>query len=356
MKQILKPVCASLMLVLVVSTAQAETLRLMTWGGYAPDEVIELFEEQYPDINVEVTFSNNEGMVAKLRATGGDGFDLVQPSMSRIKAAQSEYRIYKPLDLSKIDTSVFQPNMLDAVKANSTLDGEVYSVPHLWGTQGLIVDISKAPDVDRWSDLCDPQYKGRVSMRLKRAVLLGMAFDMGHDPFAAYDNPDDYQKILDEVTEKLISCKDNVKTYWSGGDELSNLFLSGEVVVSDAWDSTAFKLYGHNNNIVFRPTQTGALAWVDTFTIPAKGAADDAAYKWINFVMQPEIVTMISASSGAISTVKGGSDLLPEEAKAAVKAAFDDEAIEKLKFMPSVPAGIEDMEGKMLDRIQAASN
>ena len=155
-------------------------------------------------------------------------------------------------------------------------------------------------------------------------------------------------------SHKLIACKDNVKTYWTGGDDLSNLMLSGEVVVSDAWDSTAFKLYNQNPNIRFVPTRTGALAWIDTFTIPAKGEADDAAYKWINFVMQPEIVTMISESSGAIGAVKNSIALMSEGSRAAVAAAFDEEALANLKFMPSVPAGLEDMEGKVLDRIKAA--
>lgn len=336
--------------------SHAETLRLLTWGGYAPDAVIALFEKKYPDIDVEVTLSNNEEMVAKLRATGGAGFDLAQPSVSRVIAAQTEYGIYKPLDLSKIDTSVFQPNMMKAMEENARIDGEIYSVPHVWGTQGLIVDISKAPDAKGWSDLCDPRYKGRVSMRLKRALLLGMAFDMGKDPFAAYHDPDAYQKILDELEPKLIACKANVKTYWTGADDLSSLMLSGEVVLSDAWDSTAFKLYNQNQNIRYVPTRTGALAWIDTFSIPAKGEADDAAYKWINFVMQPEIVTMISESSGAIGAVKNSVQLMPEGSRAAVAAAFDDEALANLKFMPSVPAGLEDLEGKVLDRIQAASN
>ncbi len=343
-------------LLCVASAARAETLRLLTWGGYAPDAVIEAFEKTYPDIDVEVTFSNNEEMIAKLRATGGAGYDLAQPSVSRIVAAQTEYGIYKPIDLSKIDTTVFQPEMMKAMEAYAKIDGEIYSVPHVWGTQGLIVDKSEAPAVDSWGDLCDPRYKGRVSMRLKRAVLLGMAFDMGEAPFALYHDPAGYQKLLDELTEKLIACKPNVKTYWTGGDDLSRLLLSGEVVVSDAWDSTAFKLYRQNPDIVFVPTRTGALAWIDTFTIPAKGEADEAAYKWINFVMQPEIMSQISAASGAIGAVKGAIALMPPESRTAVELAFDEAALANLKFMPSVPAGIEDMEGKALDRIKAAAN
>lgn len=31
---------------LTVQAAQAETLRLLTWGGYAPQEVIDLFEAE----------------------------------------------------------------------------------------------------------------------------------------------------------------------------------------------------------------------------------------------------------------------------------------------------------------------
>jgi spermidine/putrescine transport system substrate-binding protein len=346
----------ALALVIGVGAAQAETLRLLTWGGYAPDNVVQLFEKENPDIKVEVTLSNNEEIIAKLRATGGAGFDLAQPSHDRIFAAQKEYKIYKPMDLSKINTSEMAPNLLEGVKANATIDGNVYAVPHQWGTSGLVADVSKAPNVKGWGDLCDPQYKGRTSMRLKRTILLGTAFSLGMDPFALYAKPDEYQKMLDKVTEKLISCKDNVKTYWNGGDDLSTLLLSGEVIASEAWDSTAFKLYGQNHNILYVPPKTGALAWIDTFAIPRKGQADDAAYKWINFVLRPDIVKLMSDSTGAISAVKNGIDLLPEDKKAAVKAAFKDEDLANLKFFANIPPGIEDMEGKSLERIKAATS
>lgn len=337
------------------ATANAETLRLLTWGGYAPEEIIQKFEAQYPDIKVEVTLSNNEEMIAKLRATGGAGFDLAQPSHDRIYAAQLEYNIYKPLDLSKIDTSVFEPKLLDGVKANTTIDGKVYSVPHQWGTSGLMADKSKAPDIKGWGDLCDPQYKGKTSMRLKRTILLGTAFAMGENPFAAYADLDKYQGILDKVVDKLIACKDNVKAYWKGGDDLSALMLSGEVVASETWDSTAYKIYAQNPNIVFVPPATGALAWIDTFTMPRKGEADDAAYKWINFVMIPENVKIMSNSTGGTAAVKGGKDLLPDDKKAAVNAAFSDADIANLQFFANIPPGVEDMEGKALEKIKAAT-
>ena len=337
------------------TSVSAETLRLLTWGSYAPDELIQKFEEMYPDITVEVTFSNNEEMIAKLRATGGAGFDLAQPSHDRIYAAQLEYDIYKPLDLSKIDTDVMSSVHLNSVKENTTIDGAVYAVPHQWGTSGLMADKTKAPDVKGWDDLCDPAYQGKTSMRLRRTILLGTAFAMGEDPFAMYADLDQYQDLLDRVSDKLIECKDNIKAYWQGGDDLSAMMLSGEIVASETWDSTAYKLYDQNNDIVFVPPETGALAWIDTFAIPAKGKADDAAYKWINFVLQPENVTIMSGSSGAIAAVQGGADLLPEDKKAAVNAAFTQEDIDNLKFFANIPPGVEDMEGKTLEKIKAAT-
>lgn len=335
--------------------AGAETLRLLTWGGYAPDAVVEKFEAENPDIKVEITLTNNEEIIAKLRATRGAGFDLAQPSHDRIFAAQSEYGIYKPMDWSRIDQSNLAPNLLEAVKANATVDGEVYAFPHQWGTSGLVADVTKAPEARDWLDLCNPAYGGRTSMRLRRTILLGTAFAMGKDPFAAYGDPAAYRSLMEEVAEKLTACKSVLKTYWTGGDDLAALMLSGEVVLSEAWDSTAFKLYGQNPNFRYVPPRTGALAWVDTFVIPARGEADEAAYKWINFVLRPDIVPMMSESTGAIAALKNGIELLPPDRRKAVEAAFTEQDLENMKFFANVPPGIEDIEGEILDRIQAAN-
>ena len=102
------------------------------------------------------------------------------------------------------------------------------------------------------------------------------------------------------------------------------------------------------------PPETGALTWIDTFTLPAKGEADDAAYKWINFTLREDIVPLMSASTGSIIAVKGGLELLPPELATVVTAAFTQADLDNLKFFANIPPGIEDMEGKTLDRIQAA--
>ncbi|MAU98252.1 MAG: spermidine/putrescine ABC transporter substrate-binding protein [Fulvimarina sp.] len=350
----LRVVLAASALAFTIGGAEAETLRMLTWGGYAPEELIKKFEAENPDIDVEVTLSNNEEMIAKLRATGGTGYDLAQPSHDRIFAAQKEYRIYKPLDLSKIDTASMTPNLLEGVKENATIDGDVYAVPHQWGTSGVMANMKETEGVTGFGDLCDEKYKGRTSMRLRRTILLGTAFSMGMNPFELYADKAAYQDMLDKVTAKLIECKPIVKTYWTGGDDLSALMLSGEVVVAETWDSTAYKLYNENPDIVFVPPKTGALAWIDTFAIPRGGEADDAAYKWINFVLKPENVKIMSASTGAIAAVPNGIELLPDDKQKAVKAAFTEADLDNLKFFANIPPGLEDMEGIALERIKAA--
>ena len=353
--RIILSVCAFFLFTFSVLNVQAETLRLLTWGGYAPEELIQKFEAEYPDITVEVTPSNNEQMVAKLRATGGAGFDLAQPTLERIYLPQVEHNIYKPLDLTRIDTSKIEQSFLDAAKETASVDGEVYGLPHLWGSTGLMVNKSQAPNITRWTDLCEPEYKGRISMRLKRTILLGFAISMGYDPINSWSNLDEYQKILDDVTQKLIDCKDNVKAYWQAGDDLTAMMSTGEIVASESWDQTAYKLFGENNDIVYVPPESGAHGWIDTFALPRKGKADDAAYKWINFVLRPENVEIIQRTSGSVATVKGADALLSEGMKNAIETAFTTTDIDNLQFFPPIPPGVEELEGKALDKIKAAT-
>ncbi len=337
-----------------VTAASAETLRLITWGGYAPDDVVADFTKE-TGITVEVTLSNNEEMISKLRATGGAGFDLAQPSQDRILGPQIEYGIYKPLDLAKIDAGQFIASMLEATKANTTVEGEVYGVPHVWGTDGLVVNRAAAADVKDYTDLCDPAYAGKVSYRLKRPTLIAFAFAMGMQPFEKYKNIDAYEALLGEVEKKLVACKGNVKAYWEGADALMNMVRSGEVVAAMAWDTGGWKLNNDMPDVTFVAPKSGALGWIDTFAIPAKGKADDAAYKWINYVMRPEIAARITAAAGNFTASKGADQKIEGKLKEQYAESFPPEAVDNIKWYPPVPAGLEELEGKVLDRVKAAS-
>src|ERR1700680_4852673 len=141
-----------LALSLAAGTVRADKLRLIRWADYVPADLIAAFNNE-TGIDVELTLSNSEERISKLRATGGAGYDLAQPAQDRITAAQREFGIYKPFDLAKLKLEQFQPEFLDIVRNNTTLDGKVYGMPYLWGTDGLVVNAKRAKIAD-YADLC----------------------------------------------------------------------------------------------------------------------------------------------------------------------------------------------------------
>ena len=354
MKQFLG-VCIALALVLGCGPAEAgsQKLRIISWPDYIPADLIAAFKKE-TGIDVEVTLSNNEEIISKLRATGGAGYDLAQPSQDRITAAQSEFGIYKPFDLTKIKLGEFQPVFLDLVRKNTTIGGQVYGLPYLWGTDGLVVNTKRAKVAD-YRDLCRADLKGKTAIRLKRPTLMAFAFASGKDPFALYGDPKAYGALMNQVGAELIACKPNFKFFYDNKDQLLNGFRSGEVVAAMMWDTGGWTLNRENPDIRFIVPRSGALGWLDTFALPARGRNDAAAYAWINFVMRPENAARVIRSVGSFSTANGTAPLIDARLKAQFDAAFPNGDLKGIHWYPAIPAGLEEMEGRVLDRVKAAN-
>jgi len=340
-------------LIMGSSLAMADTLQLLTWKGYAPKELVDKFQAE-TGIKVEVTYTNNEEMIAKLRATRGAGFDLAQPSQDRISSVQEEFGIYQPIDYSKIEADLFIPSMLEAVKKNTLVGGKSYAVPFCWGTSGLVVNTAQAESATSWKALVDPQYKGRISYRLKRPVLIGLGFALGYDPFALYGDEKAYAEMLSVIEAEMIKAKPLVKNYWANGDQLLESVRSGEVTVAEAWDNGGWKLHEDNNAIDFVAPVEGALGWIDTFTIPSKAKNVDAAYKWINFMLKAENSGYFTSAEKTPTASKGAGPFTDPAFQANFDRSFPQATIDNIKWYPPVPANIEAMEGKVLDKVKAA--
>ena len=331
----------------------AEELRLLTWSGYAPKPLVDKFQKE-TGITVKITQSNNEEMIAKLRATRGAGFDLAQPSQDRIMSVQEKYKIYQPIDMSKIKTDQIIDSMLEAVKMNTMVGGQPHAVPHCWGTSGLVVNKKFAPKANDYSDILNAMYKGRISYRLKRPTLIALAFAMGENPFAKYGDAMAYEALMEKVGQAMIDGKGFVKNYWTNGDNLLQSMRSGEVHVAMAWDGGGWKLHAETPNIDFIAPRSGALGWIDTFAIPAKAENVEAAYKWINFMLRPENAGAFTNSAKYGTASKGAVQYLNAEIKSNFERCFPLVAIANIKWYPPVPAKLEEIEGKILDRVKAA--
>ena len=331
----------------------AKRLRIISWADYVPAEVIALFKKE-TGIQVEVTLSDNEGMISKLRATGGAGFDLAQPSQDRILAAQRDFGIYKPIDLTKVKLEQFVPTLLETVRKNTTLDGKQYGLPYLWGTDGIVINTKKAKAAD-YLDLCKPELKGKTAVRLKRPTMMAFAFALGKDPFALYGDTKAYSALMDEVGRTMIACKGNLKFFYDNKDQLLNGIRSGEVTAAMMWDTGGWVLNRDNPDIQYLAPKSGALGWLDTFALPAKGRNDAGAYAWINFTMRPEIAAKITHAVGSFTASKGADQLADPKLKAQFAASLPDAAIKNIKWYPAIPPGLEEIEGRILDRVKASN-
>ena len=347
-------VVAMIFLIGFLGTASAETLELLTWKGYAPKDLVDQFQKE-TGITVKVTYTNNEEMIAKLRATRGAGFDLAQPSQDRISSVQAKYKIYQPIDLSKIDTGQIIPSMLEAVKQNTMVNGQPHAVPFCWGTSGLVINKKFAPNARDYSDLLNAFYNGRVSYRLKRPTLIALAFAMGEDPFMKYGDPEAYQTLMDKVGQAMIDGKRFVKNYWTNGDALLQSMRSGEVHVAMAWDGAGWKLHDENPDIDFVAPASGALGWIDTFALPAKAKNVEGAYQWINFMLRSENAAAFTNMEKYGTASAGATKLLDASVRGNFERTFPMKDIDNIKWYPPVPAALESMEGKILDKVKAAN-
>ena len=355
MKRLVSISVMALMLVSVLSSGAfaKETLRVLTWKGYAPAKLIKAFEAE-TGIDVELTYSNNEEMIAKLRATRGAGFDLAQPSQDRISFVQNKFPIYQPMDYSKVNTDQLVASMVAAVKKNSAVDGKGFAVPFCYGTTGMIVNKKLAPEANDWSDLWNPKYAGKISYRLKRPLLIATAFGMGEDPFALYDDIDAYRALMKRVEKTLIDGKKYVKNYWTSGDTQVAIIKSGDANVISGWDGKGWTLHEENPDIDFIAPKSGALGWIDTFALPAKSKNVDGAYKYINFMLRPENAAYFTNQEGYGTASKDAIKFLDDKIKANFSRSFPPKDLDNIKWHPPVPAGFEKIESKVLDRIKAA--
>jgi spermidine/putrescine transport system substrate-binding protein len=183
---------------------------------------------------------------------------------------------------------------------------------------------------------------------------MAFAFAAGKDPFALYGDPKAYAALMDSVGQTLAACKDNVRFFFDNKDQLLNAMRSGEVVAAMMWDTGGWTLNRENPDIQFVVPRSGALGWLDTFALPARGRNDAAAYAWINFTMRPDIAARITKAVGNWTAARGTEALVDPRMRAQFNASFPAGAFKDIHWYPAIPSGLEEIEGRVLDRIKAA--
>ena len=100
------------------------------------------------------------------------------------------------------------------------------------------------------------------------------------------------------------------------------------------------------------PTHERYFSLTPAFAIPAKGRNDEAAYAWINFNLRPDIAAKVAAATGNVTASLGADQLMDAKFKAQFAASFPRGALNNIKWYPALPAGLEEIEGRVLERVK----
>lgn len=268
---------------------ESKELYLYNWSEYLPNSVIQEFTKETGIKVIYSTFDSNEAMFAKVKLLGDKSeYDLIIPSsyyVSKMRAAN----LLAKLDHSKLSNL----KNIDPKFLNNKYDpNNEHSVPYLWGSTGIAYNDKYIKDkIDSWNVLFDPKYRNKVLVMDD----LREAFDIALITLG-YKSNDTDEAHIKQAYEKLLTLLPNVKMWNSESPKA--LFINEEVVIGTCWNGEAYMASLENPHIKFAYPKEGAILWVDSFVIPKSAQNADNAYKFINFILRPEIAKMISEKIG----------------------------------------------------------
>jgi putrescine transport system substrate-binding protein len=270
-------------------------LNVANFSDYIGPEVVKKFEKA---TGIKVNYGvidSDDTLQAKL-LSGRSGYDVVYPS-SNYMAKQIEAGIYEPIDWAKI------PNRanLDAgimKKVAITDPGNRYGVPYVYGIEAMVINVTRAREAFggelpplSLDLLYKPEYAARfakcgIGLIDSSSVYTMTLAHLGRDPNSSS------LKDLDDAHKELMKIRPHVKLF---SYNMINDFAGGDLCIANGWSGDVHvmkrraKSAGRDYDIRFvSPKGQGGL-WFTMMGIPKDAANKEAAYKWINFLLQPDI-------------------------------------------------------------------
>ncbi|MGH6894548.1 MAG: extracellular solute-binding protein [Dongiaceae bacterium] len=314
-------------------------LNLLNWSDELPDPVIPNFEKA-TGIKVNSTpFSQNEEQINKLQATGGEGFDLCQPTRDRAPQFK-DLGLLAPYDTNKLsNTGNLIPSMLEGSKSIWTWDEGLFHVPHCWGSEAISwrTDLTTLEyKTLSFGTLWEDQYKGKVQGRPHSLLLsIGLWMDYtGKLPSNrmadAFKNEENFKKIYDQLLPFAIEHKPWIKQFWDSADNTKSGLLENGVVIGQTWDGPVLGLKKEGKPVSYMAPQEGAITWLDGWSMTSAAKNVDQAYEWFKYLMTPETSAAVAEGSGYNPVVTGADALLSDAAKKNFAEAYPEDALDKL--------------------------
>ena len=284
MKKLLSAALAALLLVSTLgacgsSGGENGQLVLYTWENMFPQEVLDGFTQE---TGISVTYTNfdtDETMLARLEAAQGGDYDLVIADDYIIETAIQE-GLVQELDTSRLENY----GSINPVYQGQFYDPEdQYTVPYGAGVQTIVYDPSLVDiEINGYTDLWDASLEDNVGIIGSFRVINGMALKVLGESY----NTEDLAAI-DAAGEKLLELAPNIRLIKD--DNTQDDLLSGEVGAAVLYTSmvTMAKMANPDLEVVF--PEEGIGFGVMAQFIPANAPNADAAYQFIDYILQPEI-------------------------------------------------------------------
>ncbi|HEY9761140.1 MAG TPA: extracellular solute-binding protein [Trichocoleus sp.] len=284
-----------------------EPLHIYTWADYSNEEVYQRFTEKTGIKVVADVYDSNEVMLAKLQAGGGKQYSILYPSDYAVQE-MLESNLIIELDQSKLKGL---DNLRDRWQDPSYDPGNKHSVPVSWGTTGLIynTDVIK-PGPEDWNYLWDNQKElsGKITLLEDVREMMGAVLkSLGH----SYNSTD--PKEIEAAYNKLRELKPAVVAFQSFGWE--DQLIAGDLVMSMSYSTLGNALPKEHPNLQYMIPKSGSSVWTDTMVIPQGAPNLEAAYAWINFMLNPEDAAFAVDKLTFATPNKSAFDLLPNEIK-----------------------------------------
>jgi spermidine/putrescine transport system substrate-binding protein len=348
----------------IVSKALSSSgeLSILNWDDELPDPVIPDFEKATGIKVTSTPFSQNEEQINKLQATDGVGFDLCQPTHDRAPQFK-DIGVLQPLDDKRLKLDLIVPSLLKASTSNWTWDGNLYHVPHCWGTEAISWrnDLTKIDGAAlSFGTLWSEEYKGKVQGR-PHSLLLGIGLWLdGTGKLAsnrmldAYKSEEQMKKIYDVLLKEAIDRKAWIKQYWDSADNTKSGFLSNGVVIGQTWDGPAINLKKSGKPISFQAPKEGAIGWVDGWALSKASKNVEQAYAFLNYLHSPEGSAKVAEGSGYNPSGVGADKLLSEKARSVFTEAYPGASIDKMWWRPVEPSWFAELRTQYAEKYKAA--
>jgi spermidine/putrescine-binding protein len=264
--------------------SQSNDLTMIVWEGYTSESFTAPWEEAN-DVSVDATFAGTgDEMFAAMQGSGGTTYDMVSAS------SDLPQRLYDAGLLMEIDSSKLTnyPDLYEQFQRPPyiTFDDKLYGVNFSWGPTLMLYNPEVIPEApSSWNALLDEQYSGKISTQnypIQIAQYALLLDPKPEDPFLL----DDEQ--LAQVKDILVRQRPLVRKYWDLGGEVAELFLNGEVVISDGWSWISLQIKDSEGTVAETTPEEGVTGWSDSWCISSKAANPELALKWADYMIGPE--------------------------------------------------------------------